>query len=348
MEDQEKKLPEIDAPEPTPPGETPPPYPPPPEPPPPKSPPPAHHRGIIGPLLLILVGILFLLQNLGWIEWSVWEILWRFWPVWLIAIGLDMLLGRRGAWGGILAVGIIVTILAGALYYAGIWRSRPEGEWDSPAATLPATTIRQPLEEATEARVYIGTGVSRLSLRGGADPGLLIQGSVVPLDYEELDQRYEVDGASLRYTLQSDYGGPWSIPRPNAQGRWDLNLSQEVPIDLTLSTGIGESNVDLSGVKLTDLRLTSGIGQTTLTLPDSGQFKARISCGMGETTIRIPDSLAARIDVDMGFGDVRVSGNYVSEGGLYISENWSTAEDRVEIDVEGGFGPVRIITIPSE
>jgi len=355
MEDQEKKLPEQETPASRPPDEGPP-EPPPPQyqapqyqpPPPPQSPPPSRTRSIVGPLLLILIGVLILLYNLGWIEWSIWELLWRFWPVWLIAVGLDLLLGRRGAWGAILAVGIIVTLVAGAIYYTGLWSSpRATGEWTAPAATQPATTVAQPLEGAKEATVKISSGVARFWLRGGAASGMLVDGSVVPLEGEQVIQSHETDGETAYFSLRSDYDGPLLLPRPARAGRWDLALSDEVPIALSLDLGVGESDVDLTGVKLTGLRLDSGVGETTLTLPGSGQFEARVTSGVGEMTIRIPESLAARIGVDTGIGQVTVRGDYLQENGYYVSRNWSSAENRVELQVASGVGAVRIERITS-
>ena len=49
--------------------------------------------GLIGPLILIGLGVVFLLNNLGILDWSIWEILLRLWPVLLVAAGLDLILG---------------------------------------------------------------------------------------------------------------------------------------------------------------------------------------------------------------------------------------------------------------
>ena len=51
--------------------------------------------GLIGPVILIGLGSVFLLINLGVLSWSVWTVIFRLWPVLLVAAGLDLLLGRR-------------------------------------------------------------------------------------------------------------------------------------------------------------------------------------------------------------------------------------------------------------
>src|SRR5687768_17804000 len=40
-----------------------------------------HHVPVLGPLLLILAGSVFLLNNLGLLSWNVWGEVWRLWPL---------------------------------------------------------------------------------------------------------------------------------------------------------------------------------------------------------------------------------------------------------------------------
>ena len=50
---------------------------------------PTNSRSLAGPLILITIGTLFLIQNLAHI--NVWRIFWRYWPAILIAIGISKL-----------------------------------------------------------------------------------------------------------------------------------------------------------------------------------------------------------------------------------------------------------------
>ena len=44
-----------------------------------------------GGFVLITLGIIFVLNNLGFLPWSVWETLWKLWPVFLILAGIEIL-----------------------------------------------------------------------------------------------------------------------------------------------------------------------------------------------------------------------------------------------------------------
>jgi hypothetical protein len=51
-------------------------------------------RSLLAPLILICLGSLFLLQNLGWVP-NLGPLLARWWPLILIVVGVSMLLRRR-------------------------------------------------------------------------------------------------------------------------------------------------------------------------------------------------------------------------------------------------------------
>ncbi len=53
-----------------------------------------YNRGYMGAFILIVLGILFLLNNFGLVPWSIWRDLWKFWPLFLIFWGLQMIFGR--------------------------------------------------------------------------------------------------------------------------------------------------------------------------------------------------------------------------------------------------------------
>src|SRR5512139_225381 len=97
------------------------------------------HGGVVGPVILISLGVIFLLNNLGWLDWSVWSTVLRLWPVLLIGAGLDILFGRRSMWGSLLVALLLLAVLAGAIW---LDQTRPAG----PSAA--AEAIEQSLEGA--------------------------------------------------------------------------------------------------------------------------------------------------------------------------------------------------------
>src|SRR5258707_12139136 len=74
------------------------------------------------PLLLVVVGGVLLLNNVGLLPWTIWTALGQLWPIILILFGIDLLLGRRNAWlGASVAMVALVAVLGIALWmtYSG-------------------------------------------------------------------------------------------------------------------------------------------------------------------------------------------------------------------------------------
>jgi hypothetical protein len=73
-----------------------------------------------------------------------------------------------------------------------------------------------------------------------------------------------------------------------ARNEWDLRLNDDVPTDLVVEMGVGESDLDLDSPALTGLDLQMGAGETPVDLTgDYAQdFDASIEGGVGEATGR--------------------------------------------------------------
>jgi len=99
-----------------------------------------HRRpSIVFPLILIVFGTVFLLNNLGWLNWDLWTAIARLWPLLIIAIGLDLMISRRSPFGLILSLIVVLGILAIAL--AALF-------WFDPGREVIRETLFYPLDVA--------------------------------------------------------------------------------------------------------------------------------------------------------------------------------------------------------
>ena len=297
----------------------------------------SHRRGsLMGPVVLIGAGIIFLLNNLGLLSWMIWDTLWRLWPVLLIAIGLDILVGRRSIWGSALVALLLVAGLIGAI----VWSSVLPVTGD----TLTSETIRQPLQGATQAEVEIHFGAGRLHLDALPEDADLIQGRIGLTGREEVVSDFRISGDTAHYELRSR--NRWTMPTTSLwrdDKSWDLGLNRDVPIDLRIDTGAGETTLDLAQLNLSALDVNCGVGQTTIILPRRGQLAAEIDTGIGEVRITIPAGMAARVNVDTGIGGVTVDGDLQRSGDVYSTTDYGSAIERVELEVDGGIGSIILV-----
>jgi len=100
---------------------------------------------LLFPLVLIAAGILLLLSNLGVVQDDVWPSLLHYWPVLIIALGLDLLLGRPsfGAALGTLIFACLVLAVGGGLFYVFAPSTWTTGQHSLsyPAAEIASATI---------------------------------------------------------------------------------------------------------------------------------------------------------------------------------------------------------------
>lgn len=287
---------------------------------------------MIGAIILIIIGVFLLLGNFGIFGPDFWSFLIQFWPLILIAFGLDIVLGRKRRE----VVAIVIVILVALLWF--VWAVVPHN-----AQTVAGTqNIMHNLDGARQADITLNSGVATLDVSALDEPGVLVRGTVDKARGERLEDEFRVSGGVARWKLASHNSNPLNFIGKRHGGEWRLQLSDRVPLDLTLDTGVGNINLDLSQLNLTRFSLDSGVGSSTITMPSSGQVSAEINGGVGSITVRIPRQMAARIEVDKGLGGLNVSGDYLHEGDTYTSADYGTATNRLDLSIDGGIGGITV------
>lgn len=258
-------------------------------------------------VILILIGALLLLNNLGVLDVNIWSLIW---PVFLIALGL---------W-------ILWRIVAGP---------RP----------VEAEEVVIPLEGAAQARVHIRHGAGRLHVDAGAGPGELVAGTFGGgLDHRV---RRDGDMLDVEMRVPSDAFPAFALPWMWGQGGaldWSFSLNGEIPLSLDLETGASDMRLDLTDLRVTDLRLQTGASATDLTLPaNAGHTRAEIRSGAASVNIRVPSGVAARIRIKGGLAGITVDQNrFPRMGDTYQSADYDTALNKVDVDIETGVGSVEV------
>lgn len=303
-------------------------------PPPPDTPRRHRPRGIVGPTLLIGAGVLLLLNTTGLVAWDLWMVLWRLWPVILIAVGLEILVGRRSLAGSALVAAAMLVVMIG-------------GAWALASGMTPATqeSIAQPRNGVTRADVTISPAAANLLIAAGSDSTMLVTGTIDRARGERLSQDYQGNGGVGTYTLKTDEarGMPFGVSsRGTNDLSWDLQLARDIPLALTINSGVGKATIDLTGLQLTALDVNTGVGQTIVTLPAQGRFSAKVDAGVGEAIVRVPAGMAVRVKISAGLGNTDVPSSYTRQGDWYVSPGYDGATNRIDLDISGGIGRVAV------
>jgi hypothetical protein len=289
---------------------------------------------LVGPVILIGLGVIFLLNTLGLLAWSVWEVIFRLWPVLLIAAGLEIILNRLSAWGSLLALVLTVAIFAGALWLLG-----PD---IGTRRIVAGEEISQALGGATRAEVVIEPGVGSLRIEALPESANLLEGVVGVGRGRRVNRHFAIAGGTATFTLrgEGEIIGPFSWW--GDQWNWQLGLAPEVPLELEVNFGVGRADIDLTDLTVEDLKVSMGVGRTTVTLPDEGRFYAKIDSAIGETVVVIPAGMAARVRVDTGLAVSDLPDNYQQRDDVYTSPGYASADDRVDLEVDQAIGKITV------
>ena len=332
---------------------------------------PRSSRSLFAPIVLIAAGVFFLLDNTGVIGGLDWRTALAYWPLALIFLGLNVLVVQLRPPLGTLLSGL-VAVAAVAVFGFVMLRGAPaEGPLRGLALPAPremrAESFSIPAGAAETAAVTLELGNLPANVAAG-DGTAIAAGTIWTRTGLRTDTSGEGDG-HVEVEVGEARGGLTLDPREWATTgqSWEIALSPDLPINLTIDAGNGPTTADLTGLRLSELSIDAGNGQATaalpagdydvrldggnghiaLALPAAGSRTVRVDGGNGGITLSLPAGVAARVEYEEDNGAVvvddrftRVSGD--NDEGAYETDDYATAGERVLVVVDSGNGAVRI------
>jgi hypothetical protein len=196
------------------------------------------------------------------------------------------------------------------------------------------------VEEARSVRADLRMGAGELNLTGGADRLMEADFFYNVADWKpEVD--YEVSGDTGELSVKQDIIA--GVPVGEARNEWDIHFNDEVPTNLSVQMGAGESNLDLDSLTPTGLTLHMGSGKTTVDLTGdyARSLDASIEGGVGEATVLLPSEVGARVSADGGLGKINAEGLW-REGDSYVNDAYGDSEVTVDVHIQGGVGQITL------
>lgn len=254
--------------------------------------------------LLVLLGVLFLLDNLDIFDVDVWNL---FWPLLLIVWGVSLLLRVAGSGG------------------------KESG----------VEHLSVPLEDASKAHLHLKHGAGRLRVGSGAGTGELLTGRFNR--GVDCNVQRNGSTLNVTVNQKADAWSPFNWGGANGFD-WRVDVTPKVPLSLDVETGANESHLDLSELLVTELRLRTGASATNVTLPAGAGFtRVDVRSGVASVDLAVPEGVAARIHASGGLASIDVDGKrFPRSGKTYQSPGYDEAENQVDVHVETGVGSVTI------
>lgn len=302
-------------------------------------------RGVFWPLVFIALGLVFLLQNLGFIAGISWLAVASLWPLLLVLIGLDIAFAQR--WPVATLAAELVVIAGGLALIAFAPNISPGIVVFGDGAGTGAADVSAPRAGAGQLDLTVNAGaVHSYRLSGGA-------GDLVEAHSADANLRLRTSTRGSTTNVRLDQVSPSGVFRATDLGAIEVRVANDVPTSLTLNAGAGDFDVDLTNVILTGARVNVGASSMRFILPKpSGDVTVRIEGGASNITITLPDGVEASVSSGGGLLSLKNENSRLGNGSdssgcfacheVLTTTGYAGAHDRLTINVTAGASSIVI------
>ena len=240
-----------------------------------------------------------------------------------------------------LVVVLWIVMMAATAVLVGACGMQPGGGAQQDVGKMQEESKSVDLKNADSVRAQLNMGAGELNVTGGADQ--LMDGD---FSYNVSEWKpkvgYDVNGQKGELLVKQGGANSGSLGA-KARNEWDINFNEEVPTDLVVKMGAGESELDLDSLTLKGVDLKMGAGKSTVDLTgDYAQsFDASIQGGVGEVTIMLPSGVGVKAKAEGGLGKINAEG-LKKVGDSYVNDAYGESDVTLDVDVRGGVGQINL------
>jgi hypothetical protein len=298
-----------------------------------------HHRSgfnlarlFVGGLVL-LAGIVYLARNAGWISYDL-TLTWSMvWPVLLVAFGLSLIRvrGFLGTLLGVLMTTILIILVLGLAFvsdnkgYHYTFNNSDSGMYSSQIIIAKEAAVQN-------ADISLKVGAGDFRVYGGSASSALISG-MAESTIAQTTSHSEISGTSQRVSIDQQ-GRGFHLGRNT--NRVSLGLATDVPLNLTVEVGASDTTLDLGDVILQNLNINAGASNLTVIVGDKSSSHLIIDAGASSVSLVVPQAAGVKISLDSGLSSKNIAGFNQADEHTYVSENYDTAEKKIEVDLHSG------------
>ena len=194
-------------------------------------------------------------------------------------------------------------------------------------------------DQATELDVELNMGVGELTVSKGTKNWL--EGNF-DTNFKDLEPIVTYANKNKKGGVVIEQPDNKDIRIGKIKNKWILELSDDIPMNLSVVTGAASANLDLKELQLNKLDVETGVGELNIDLAGDWEkgFVSNIKTGVGAATIVLPSNVGVKIKYEKGIGTIQADDFIHTEEGVYINQAYENADVIVDIFVEIGVGEV--------
>jgi hypothetical protein len=291
--------------------------------------------------ILISVGLVLLLNNLDYVDWSVWFSILSLWPVLLIAIGIEKLFAKTAlSFLALLSpVLLLIAILGPAYFYLTQaeepdfsrntynWEKKLELPYKKGYASIDYKAGRLEINSSPDKLITAELDYWRrkpISVYNYSEPD-----SIVRLNLKDID-RFWKTGFKSSFKKSRD---------------WNISLSDKIPWELEIESAAMSGDFDLSELNLENLSIELDASSFKLKLGDKAKsLKASIDTDVSKLELLLPKSAGLQIENRASLSSTEFSNISLNRERKRIwTHNYDTAPFKIEIHLKGAISRLKIV-----
>lgn len=284
---------------------------------------------LISGLLLVLLGLVFFLINLGYGSWTSLYEIGKCWPILLIILGLSLFgKGNIPRWLAYLVIFLAVGAVAGYMLWGEPAQQNNEAQQKSTVAIS-----RQQYPQVKEGNLDINFSAGRFFIQPGSQDLLRVSSNTT-----KIRQQIEASQQNLQVDLsQSQYS--WT-PRKENRNRWQVDISPALTWKINLDADAIDGKIDLTGIPLRELNCDLDAGNMVLVLGNNGSnSRIKIDADAANVKLIIAKDTGVRIKADGELNNNNLEAlGWEQVNGYYSSPNYQQAAAKINCDVNLSLG----------
>lgn len=277
------------------------------------------------------VGGIFLYNTLGVVSFAFWVDLIALWPVFIIAAGFAILGGVTGSRSisALAPLIIIATLILSFVYRGVLFQERGLTSFEA---------SHRMTSGAREGFAAMDISVGNIEV-GSTDD--LYSVEVKEAFRKERPQlTFQRSNSSVELRIRSPRESRFFLG--TRKRKWRILLSEEIDWKLDFDTGVSETDLDLSDLKVRTVDVDGGVGDITVRFGDRvKRTSATINTGVSRLRILVPRSVGVRMTVDRGLStsdfeniDLRRLGG--EDKIIYETPGLDRAANKLFLDIDMG------------
>jgi hypothetical protein len=305
---------------------------------------------LIPGIVLVLLGVVFLLRNYGYVDIH-WSNIFHLWPIFIVIAGVNLIFANNRS---PLATGIKLAVIIGGfglLFFGnfgnrfGFWpRGNYEFDIDDDGSIEQIDVVKRESTRFFEENYNDSIKTARLNIHGGATSYRLSDttSQLISAEAREFFGKYtfnsiKTDSSSvidfrMRNNKFKNFG--FNNDKSN-KATFKLNVNPEWELDI--NAGATDLDFDLTKFKIRTVDIDGGAASFKVKFGQPlNVTTVKVNTGASEVDIRIPKGAAASIDVHSGLSSDDFEGFVKIRDHRYETPGYAGATNKFNIKINGG------------